>query len=209
MEPKAFLDTVMEEGQEYSDVINPAACAAHAANESGFGKSGLSLPIANNIFGMKAGSKWGDRPVYELPTEEVTPYGVVVEHARFRKYASWSESIADYARLVERLYPYAVSGRRSAVGFAAGLFLSGPLSYATDPKAFHKVVSIVEDYKLEPELDHPGGSWKTEMVIDNRSPLDRVLTAISGVTRGKIRVTGPRGTESGASKFDIRREYWT
>ena len=207
MHPKAFLNKVTEEAQEYSDLINPAACAAHAANESGWAKSALAAQ-ANNLIGMKAGTKWTG-PVYELPTEEITPYGITVVHAKFRKYLSWSESIADYSRLVERLYPYAVSGRRSAVGFAAGLFLTGPLRYATDPKAFHKVVSIVEDYKLEPELDHPGGSWRTEMVIDHRSPLDRVLTAISGVTRGKIRVTGPRPTEFGAVKFDIRREYWT
>ena len=207
MHPKAFLNKVMEEAQQYSDIVNPSASAAHAAVESSWGESGLTVQ-ANNLFGLKCGSRWSG-PVWELPTQEETPQGMVIVHARFRKYLSWEESVKDYARLTERLYPYAVKGRKSACGFLSGLFLTGPLSWATDSRAFHKAMGIVEDYSLEADLETPTGTWRLDMLIDHRPLIERLVGAFSGTSLGRLRLTGPRSAADGqAVKFDVNRENW-
>ena len=85
--------------------VNAEATAAHAANECTFGQSGLAHK-ANNLWGVKATGQhtpfWSGDFV-EMPTWEVRDGVNVQELARFRRYPSWFEAIADYADIASRV----------------------------------------------------------------------------------------------------------
>ena len=123
--------------------IQPHAAAAHAANESGYGKSGLAVN-ARNLFGVKATGQhtpyWSGDSV-TMPTWEVVDGKRVDIRAAFRQYASWADSFSDYGDIIARVYPHARADDPN--GFLAGLFLTGPRKWATDPHAFDKCARIL------------------------------------------------------------------
>lgn len=77
---------------------------AQAINESGWGKSGLTQS-SNNMFGMKtslsgnnwSGSAWDGRSYAEVKTTEEYNGKKVIITAKFRKYSSVAQSIADHS----------------------------------------------------------------------------------------------------------------
>ena len=77
---------------------------AQAINESGWGKSGLTQS-SNNMFGMKtslsgntwSGSAWDGRSYSEVKTPEEYHGKKVIITAKFRKYSSVAQSIADHS----------------------------------------------------------------------------------------------------------------
>lgn len=77
---------------------------AQAINESGWGKSGLTQN-SNNMFGMKtslsgnswSGSVWDGRSYVEVKTREEYNGKKVTITAKFRKYPSVAQSIADHS----------------------------------------------------------------------------------------------------------------
>lgn len=112
-----------------------------AAHESNFGKS-LLTKEANNLFGI-TGDSWDKqgKPVWWSETRECAKDGTpFVVRRPFRKYASWEESLADWAALIQNRYPAAFAAAQSGYfeGFARGLEAGG---YATDrDKATGKLV---------------------------------------------------------------------
>ncbi|MGW6675555.1 phage tail protein [Bacillus altitudinis] len=116
---------------------------AQGCLESGFGSSGLSQQ-ANNLFGIK-GTYNGK---YELMwTSEQDKKGNVTRiQAKFRKYPSYAESLADLGSLYTRLSRYkAVVGEKDYKKATAAVSKAG---YATDINYATKLNSIIFTYKL-------------------------------------------------------------
>jgi len=118
-----------------------------AALESGWGKKEIkdsNGQPAFNVFGIKATGNWSGPTVDVTTTEFVN--GVankVVE--KFRAYASYAESFADYAKLIANSPRYAnvlKTARHSVEAFAQGLQRAG---YATDPAYAAKLTRVIND----------------------------------------------------------------
>lgn len=122
---------------------------AQAVHESGWGKSGLSRPPNNNLFGIK-GSHNGQSVT--LPTREYLNGRWVVVDAKFRKYPSFYESMEDNAKLLRNGLSwdkkfYAKTWKENARNYRdVTLALTG--TYATDPGYARKLNKIIEDYNL-------------------------------------------------------------
>lgn len=172
--------------------VNPEATAAHAANESSFGQSGLALK-ANNLWGVKATGQhtpfWSGDFV-EMPTWEVRDGKDVKEIARFRRYANWSEAIADYADIAARVYPWAVQHADNPLGWLTGLFLIGPARWATDPAAYQKCVAILDKFDLwAPSQRERLGEHA--VLVDNSPSLAKAWGQVAAVLSGRPAVFGP------------------
>jgi peptidoglycan hydrolase FlgJ len=117
---------------------------AQAAHESGWGRKEIlhadGAP-AHNLFGVKAGASWTG-PVAEVTTTEYVGGVARKVTAKFRAYASYAESFADYAKLMKDSPRYAgvVAQAQTASGFAQGLQKAG---YATDPAYAEKLTRVI------------------------------------------------------------------
>lgn len=117
---------------------------SQAALETGWGRKEILHADGStsfNLFGIKAGANWRG-PVAEVTTTEVVNGKAQKVTARFRAYASYAESFADYAKLIKDSPRYAqVLARGSdAAGFAQGLQRAG---YATDPAYAEKLSRVI------------------------------------------------------------------
>jgi flagellum-specific peptidoglycan hydrolase FlgJ len=96
----AFINAV--KGQAIRDMqehgILASLIIAQAILESGWGDSSLTEK-ANNLFGIKAGSNWSGEKIAMKTTEYVNGERKEIT-ANFRKYNSWSDSIADHTKLL-------------------------------------------------------------------------------------------------------------
>lgn len=122
--------------------FDPKAILAQAALETGWGEH---IPFSNgkgfNLFGIKADPSWeGD--VVRKATTEFRDGLYKKEHAKFRGYASFSESINDYMNFLESnpRYNEALQVRNDPHKFAGGLQKAG---YATDPNYANKLSAII------------------------------------------------------------------
>jgi flagellar protein FlgJ len=116
---------------------------AQAGHESGWGRREIvrsdGAPT-HNLFGIKAGANWKGA-VAEVTTTEYV--GGQPKHMvqRFRAYASYDESFADYAALMKQQRYQAVRAAGSdAQAFATGLQRAG---YATDPRYADKLTGAI------------------------------------------------------------------
>lgn len=117
---------------------------AQAAHETGWGRKEIrhadGTP-AYNLFGIKAGSGWKGATADVVTTEYVDgqPRKVV---QKFRAYASYAESFADYARLMKNnpRYEQVLAAGGDAQRFAHGLQRAG---YATDPAYAQKLAKVI------------------------------------------------------------------
>lgn len=124
--------------------------AAQAFLESSKGNSGLTQ-MANNLFGIKG--TYNGASVKMLTTEFVNHKYIKI-YADFRKYPSWSESIADHSAMFNRMARYKnLRGEKDYKTAAKNVRLDG---YATDPKYTEKIISIIERYNLY-EWDNASG----------------------------------------------------
>ena len=124
--------------------IPAAFMVAQAAHETGWGRKEIRHAdgsAAHNLFGIKAGANWNG-PVAEVTTTEYVGGVARKVVARFRAYASYAESFADYARLLKDSPRYAPVLARGgdASGFAQGLQKAG---YATDPAYADKLTRVI------------------------------------------------------------------
>ena len=132
--------------------VAPQFVVAHAALESGWGKSQIRRPDGTpsyNLFGIKAGASWqGD--VVAVPTTEYVDGQAVKTVEKFRAYASYTEAFRDYANLIRHSPRYAdVVGSQSGTEFARKLQQAG---YATDPMYAEKLSRIIDGPTLRQAL---------------------------------------------------------
>jgi len=122
--------------------LPPSITLAQAVLESGWGRSGLAKKH-NNLFGVKAGARDGG---VLLASWEGGGEGRTLKKSRFRKYAAWSESLADHNRLLSRDRRYS-QARESWTDWQQFLDRLAPV-YATDPLYARRISQIVERYNL-------------------------------------------------------------
>ena len=118
---------------------------AQAALESGWGESGLAR-AGNNLFGIKADSRWRGETL-TLNTREFIKGQWMVVPAKWRKYPSWQNSIDDHAAFLKRNPRYkACFLCTTAPAFAQELAQAG---YATDPDYANKLISLMNRHQLQ------------------------------------------------------------
>ena len=132
--------------------VPPHFLVAHAALESGWGKSEIRLPDGTptyNLFGVKAGRNWTGASVDVQTTEYVN--GVAQSsNEKFRVYSSYTESFRDYANLMRNNARFSgVLGQQDGTQFARSLQQSG---YATDPMYAEKLGRIINGTTLRQAL---------------------------------------------------------
>ena len=115
-----------------------------AALESGWGRREIlnaDGSTSHNLFGIKAGPGWKG-PVAEITTTEYIGGRPQKVTARFRAYASYDESFADFARLMKDNPRYAgvIANGGTVAGFAQNLQKAG---YATDPAYAEKLTRVI------------------------------------------------------------------
>ncbi|MEH7649559.1 phage tail protein [Bacillus safensis] len=116
---------------------------AQGCLESGFGSSGLSKQ-ANNLFGIKG--TYNGKYVLMWTSEQDKKGNVTRIQAKFRKYPSYAESLADLGSLYTRLSRYKnVVGEKDYKKATAAVSKAG---YATDIHYPSKLNSIIETYNL-------------------------------------------------------------
>ncbi len=117
---------------------------SQAALETGWGRREIRHAdgsSAHNLFGIKASPNWRG-PVAEVTTTEYINGQPQKVTARFRAYASYAESFADYAKLIKNSPRYAAVMEQggTASGFAQNLQRAG---YATDPAYAEKLTRVI------------------------------------------------------------------
>ncbi|MGA3852190.1 phage tail protein [Bacillus pumilus] len=116
---------------------------AQGCLESGFGKSDLSQK-AHNLFGVKG--TYNGKYVLMWTSEQDKKGNVTRIQAKFRKYPSYAESLADLGSLYTRLSRYKdVVGEKDYKKATAAVSKGG---YATDINYTTKLNSIIFTYKL-------------------------------------------------------------
>jgi len=113
------------------------AVAAHAALETGWGKSNIFIE-GKNLFCIK-----GDG--IECRTIEYKDGNPVVIIAKFKKYDSYIECAKDYDRIIREEYPLAYKFRNKPISYFLALSKEG---WATDPMYFQKLLWVY-DYLLK------------------------------------------------------------
>lgn len=201
-----FLAAALEQAKDAREAgapIQPAAAAAHAANESAWGASRLTVD-ARNLFGLKATGQhtpWWGGSFVTMRTWEVLGGQNVMIDAKFRRYESWADSFADYGDVIRRVYPRAAAAT-SDVAFLGGLFLGPGPRWATDPDAFSKACRILAENSvtLTPEADATSG-YVDALVLTNLPLAQRWLALTRGpaILRGRYKWTLRPG------KLDVRK----
>jgi flagellar protein FlgJ len=136
--------TQAAQAAEATTGITAAFMLGQAAHETGWGRKEIRHADGSpsfNLFGIKAGAAWKGA-VAETLTTEVVNGQAVKGVAKFRAYASYAESFADYARLMTNSprYQRVLAQGRDASGFAQGLQSAG---YATDPAYAEKLTRVI------------------------------------------------------------------
>ena len=125
-----------------SNHILASLTAAQALIESNKGNSGLTQK-ANNLFGIK-GDYSGQYVV--MPTTEYINGIKTTVNAKFRKYPSWAESIADHSGLFWRSTRY--TNLRGCTDYKQACINVQKDGYATSPVYAQTLIKTIETYKL-------------------------------------------------------------
>ncbi len=136
--------TIPALGSQRNSGVPASITIAQAALESAWGESGLAR-AGNNLFGIKADSRWRGETM-TLTTREFIKGQWVVVPAKWRKYGSWRASIDDHAAFLKanpRYQPCFVCQTTEA--FARALLKAG---YATDPFYADKLLGLINQHKL-------------------------------------------------------------
>ena len=142
---REFIDALMpaatEAGRKLG--VDPKSLVAHAALETGWGKSmprNADGSCSFNLFGIKAGSSWSG-PRAQAGTIEFANGAASKVTASFRSYSSPQACLEDYAALLAARprFGAALGTGADAGAFAAGLQSGG---YATDPNYAGKLSAI-------------------------------------------------------------------
>ena len=123
--------------------VHPVSLVAQAALESNWGRSvprGADGTSSNNLFGIKAGSRWSGASV-TAATQEYQAGSATTTSAAFRAYASPAESFQDYVALLRGnpRFSAGLGSGTSVSSFASALQQGG---YATDPDYAQKVTAV-------------------------------------------------------------------
>jgi flagellar protein FlgJ len=148
---QAILPEATAAGRELG--VDPTTVIAHAALETGWGKSvpaGADGRPSFNLFGIKAGGSWkGDST--SSATHEFQGGRMQQVTADFRSYESPGQSLGDYVKLLQGSprYAAALGTGSDAAAYAKALQRGG---YATDPDYATKLTAVAARLKSHPAL---------------------------------------------------------
>ncbi len=118
-----------------------------AALESGWGKREIKdingMP-SNNLFGIKATSKWSGKVVETLTTEYID--GIKQKRIeKFRAYDNYADSFKDFANIMlnDPRYQNVLANLHNAKDYAQAMQKAG---YATDPNYASKLASVIQKF---------------------------------------------------------------
>ena len=122
---------------------------SQAALETGWGKYMMSSAdgkSSNNLFGIKADTRWGGE-VVSVQTTEYRDGVVQKERANFRSYESLQQGFDDYVAFLKSSprYSEALNSRGNPVEYLNNLQRGG---YATDPAYANKIQGIMQGETL-------------------------------------------------------------
>jgi peptidoglycan hydrolase FlgJ len=148
---QAVMPAARAAGRELG--VDPATIVAHAALETGWGKSvpmGADGRPSFNLFGIKAGGSWKGESVNSI-THEFQGGRMQEVVAGFRSYASPDHSLGDYVKLLQSSprYAGALGTGSDAAAYARALQQGG---YATDPDYATKLTAVAARLKSHPGL---------------------------------------------------------
>ncbi|HET6719068.1 MAG TPA: flagellar assembly peptidoglycan hydrolase FlgJ, partial [Rhodocyclaceae bacterium] len=152
--PRDFVAAVWPHALEASTTtgLPPHLLVAHAALESGWGKSEPRRADGSpsyNLFGVKAGKRWAGTTV-DAATTEFENGQAQARVEKFRAYGSYQEAFQDYANLLAASPRFSsVVAANNGTDFANSLQQSG---YATDPMYAAKLSRIIQGKTLRDAL---------------------------------------------------------
>lgn len=172
-----FIDKVLLGARkgylEYN--ILPSLTIAQAILESNSGKSQLAIK-GNNLFGIKADSRWTGKKI-NFPTKEYIKGKEITVNAYFRAYDSFADSVEDHTKfLLTKRYEKV----RSSKDYKEAAHEIWKAGYATDPKYPNKLISIIKQYELY-KYDEEG-----EGLINRNTILDAALMLQSKKVKYKL-----------------------
>ena len=127
-----------------SSGILASLTGAQALIESNKGNSGLTTK-ANNLFGIKANKAWKGEYV-TMKTKEYVNGKYITVDAKFRKYASWKDSINDHSRFLRDNKRY--SNLIGVTDYKTACRLIKDDGYATSPTYTKTLTDTIEKYRL-------------------------------------------------------------
>lgn len=145
--PEEFVATLYPYAKNVGEQlgVDPKAIVAQAALETGWGKHTIQDEQgrpSNNLFGIKADSRWqGD--VVTVTTHEYVQGVRVNQQAAFRSYPSLEAGLQDYANFLKdsSRYQSALQGQVDGTEYGHALQQAG---YATDPQYGNKIHRIYQ-----------------------------------------------------------------
>ncbi len=154
--PQEFVQQLWPHAKAASEKLGvaPEVILAQAALETGWGKKinqHASGESSYNLFNIKADGRWQGESV-SVATLEFRQGVAVRETARFRAYASYEESFADFVSFIKNSprYQPALAVAGDARSFTQELSVAG---YATDPEYANKIMGIATGKLLQNALE--------------------------------------------------------
>ena len=125
--------------------VLPSLTIAQAVLESGWGESELAVK-ANNLFGIKADSRWTGK-IYNTETKEYYNNSNIPTaiNANFRSYDSWEGGVKDHSEFLQADRYSKVINAKDYKTACEEVYKAG---YATDPNYTSKLIKLIEDYNL-------------------------------------------------------------
>jgi flagellum-specific peptidoglycan hydrolase FlgJ len=129
--------------QQRGAKVNPEVVIAQAVLESGWGGSELTK-VANNYFGMKAGTTWKGKTVI-MPTQEFINGSWVTVDAKWQAFDSAEDCFAEYEKFISERphFADALQHSNNPEEYVKAL-VDGDLKYATDPSYVSKIMATVK-----------------------------------------------------------------
>ncbi len=154
--PQEFVQHLWPHAKAASEKLGvaPEVILAQAALETGWGKKvnkRASGESSYNLFNIKADGRWQGESV-SVATLEFRQGVAVRETAKFRAYASYEESFADFVAFIKTgpRYQSALAVAGDAQSFTRELSAAG---YATDPEYATKIMRIATGEPLRKALE--------------------------------------------------------
>ncbi|PLY16727.1 MAG: flagellar assembly peptidoglycan hydrolase FlgJ [Sedimenticola sp.] len=149
--PQEFVEKLLPMATEAASLLGlkPQALLAQAALESGWGKHVMQFANgdpANNLFGIKADSRWGGDKV-TVSTLEYEQGVAVRKKAHFRAYEDYRQSFLDYVDFLKAdpRYAKALQSTDDPVAYFQELQKAG---YATDPNYAKKISAVLHGNEM-------------------------------------------------------------
>ena len=149
--PEKFVATLMPDIEKVASQleVSPKSIIAQAALETGWGQHIIHNGQGRNsfnLFGIKAQGAWSGDSV-AIESVEVVGDVAQLKKSHFRQYASYADSLNDYAELINSgRYPGVAGSGEDVPAFAKSIVAGG---YATDPAYAEKLTRVANHPLLD------------------------------------------------------------